>query len=111
MRISDLYESKKIIGTNCENCVFAKHDIKKPVDKSELNEYGGLKPPNKEYITMSKRVDLITLPGKEKVTEKFWCENDQVYDYVTKRMCCALWDATGVKRDYKGESPIFKDKK
>lgn len=99
---------KKITGTNCENCKWAKKDISKSVDKKELNEYGGLKAPNVQYEKMSKKVDMVTLPGKATVKEKFWCDNNQVYDFVTSRMCCALWDAENVKRDFTGSSPLMK---
>ena len=103
-------ESVKFIeGTNCKNCVWWKKDSEKPVGKDELNKYGGLKPPNKEYIAMSKRVDLVTLPGKDVVKEKGFCYHKDINDWVTERMCCALWDGKGVIRDYKGESPLMEE--
>jgi predicted nucleotidyltransferase len=101
-------ESKKFIeGTNCINCVWWKKNSEKPVGKDELNSNGGLKPPNKEYIAMSKRVDLVTLPGKDTVKVKGFCYHKDINDWVTERMCCAKWDAKGVIRDYKGESPLM----
>jgi len=104
-------ESVKFIeGTNCKNCVWWKKDSEKPVGKDELNKYGGLKPPNKEYIAMSKRVDLVTLPGKDTVKEKGFCYHKDINDWVTERMCCAKWDGKGVIRDYKGESPLMESK-
>jgi hypothetical protein len=104
-------ESVKFIeGTNCKNCVWWKKDSEKPVGKDELNKYGGLKPPNKEYIAMSKRVDLVTLPGKDTVKEKGFCYHKDINDWVTERMCCAKWDGKGVLRDYKGESPLMESK-
>jgi hypothetical protein len=104
-------ESVKFIeGTNCKNCVWWKRDSEKPVGKDELNKYGGLKPPNKEYIAMSKRVDLVTLPGKDTVKEKGFCYHKDINDWVTERMCCAKWDGEGVIRDYKGESPLMESK-
>lgn len=106
----EIKESVKFIeGTNCKNCVWWKKDSEKPVGKDELNKYGGLKPPNKEYIAMSKRVDLVTLPGKDTVKEKGFCYHKDINDWVTERMCCALWDGKGVIRDYKGESPIMEE--
>jgi hypothetical protein len=103
-------ESVKFIeGTNCKNCVWWKKDSEKPVGKDELNKYGGLKPPNKEYIAMSKRVDLVTLPGKDTVKVKGFCYHKDINDWVTERMCCAKWDAKGVIRDYKGESPLMEE--
>jgi hypothetical protein len=94
-------------GTNCRNCVFWREDLEKPVTKGELNTNGGLKAPNEEYIKMSKEVDLGTLPGKASVKVKGFCDNDKVKDWVTERMCCALWDSDKMIRDYKGESPVF----
>lgn len=103
-------ESVKFIeGTNCKNCLAWKKGSEKPVGKDELNKYGGLKPPNKEYIAMSKRVDLVTLPGKDTVKVKGFCELEDVNDWVTERMCCAKWDGKGVIRDYKGESPLMEE--
>ncbi len=104
-------ESKHEIieGTNCKNCVWWKKDSEKPVGKDELNTNGGLKPPNKEYIAMSKRVDLVTLPGKDTVKVKGFCYHKDINDWVTERMCCAKWDAKGVIRDYKGESPLMEE--
>lgn len=107
----EVKESVKFIeGTNCKNCVWWKKDSEKPVGKDELNKYGGLKPPNKEYIAMSKRVDLVTLPGKDTVKEKGFCSHKDINDWVTERMCCAKWDGKGVLRDYKGESPLMESK-
>ena len=107
----EVKESVKFIeGTNCKNCIWWKKDSEKPVGKDELNKYGGLKPPNKEYIAMSKRVDLVTLPGKDVVKEKGFCYHKDINDWVTERMCCAKWDGKGVIRDYKGESPLMESK-
>jgi hypothetical protein len=89
--------------------VWWKKDSEKPVGKDELNTNGGLKPPNKEYIAMSKRVDLVTLPGKDTVKVKGFCYHKDINDWVTERMCCAKWDAKGVIRDYKGESPLMEE--
>ena len=110
-RVFHINESKQkvIEGTNCKNCVWWKKDSEKPVGKDELNSNGGLKPPNKEYIAMSKRVDLVTLPGKDTVKVKGFCYHKDINDWVTERMCCAKWDAKGVIRDYKGESPLMEE--
>jgi hypothetical protein len=113
LSIENVLESTKsnfIEGTNCINCVWWKKDSEKPVGKDELNNNGGLKPPNKEYIAMSKRVDLVTLPGKDtNVKVKAFCYHKDINDWVTERMCCAKWDAKGVIRDYKGESPLMEE--
>jgi len=111
LSIENIQENKQkvIEGTNCVNCVWWKKDSEKPVGKDELNSNGGLKPPNKEYIAMSKRVDLVTLPGKDTVKVKGFCYHKDINDWVTERMCCAKWDAKGVIRDYKGESPLMEE--
>jgi hypothetical protein len=111
LSIENIQENKQkvIEGTNCINCVWWKKDSEKPVGKDELNSNGGLKPPNKEYIAMSKRVDLVTLPGKDTVKVKGFCYHKDINDWVTERMCCAKWDAKGVIRDYKGESPLMEE--
>lgn len=96
---------EKIEGTNCANCIHWVKESEKPVDKSELNEYGGLKAPNEAYIDMSKHVDLVTLPGKAVVKVKAYCNHEDIHDFVTERMCCAYWDGEGVKREFKGVSP------
>jgi Family of unknown function (DUF5824) len=94
---------KKVLGTNCKNCIYWDKHSEKHVDKSELNENGGLKAPNKAYLEMSKRVDMVSLPGKATVNIKAYCDNDNVKDFVTERMCCAYWDGEGTKREYKGK--------
>lgn len=96
---------EKIEGTNCANCIHWVKESEKPVDKSELNEFGGLKAPNEAYIDMSKHADLVTLPGKANVKIKAYCDHEDIHDFVTERMCCAYWDGEGVKREYKGTSP------
>lgn len=100
-------EEEKVVGTNCKNCIWWKEDTEKPVGKDELNDNGGLKAPNDEYIAMSKRVDLVSLPGKATVSEKAFCDHEEIHDWVTERMCCAKWDAKGTVRDYEGTSPLM----
>ena len=100
-------EEEKVVGTNCKNCVWWKEETVKQVGKDELNENGGLKAPNDQYVAMSKNVDLVTLPGKATVTEKAFCDHEEIHDWVTERMCCAKWDAKGTVRDYKGTSPLM----
>lgn len=105
----DLREQAKIAGTNCKNCIWWTKESEKPVDKSELNEYGGLKAPNQAYIDMSKHADLITLPGKMIVKVKAYCNHEEIQDFVTERMCCAYWDGEGVKREFKGTADIMEE--
>lgn len=100
----------KVEGTNCRNCVYWRKDLEKPVTKEELNPNGGLKAPNDEYVAMSKRIDLGTLPGKDaSVKIKGFCDHTEVKDWVTERMCCSQWDSDGMIRDYKGQSPVMKE--
>lgn len=101
---------EKVVGTNCRNCSWWKPDSEKPVTKEELNKNGGLKAPNDEYIAMSKRIDLGTLPGEDhNVKVKGFCDHKEIMDWVTERMCCSQWDADGMIRDYKGQSPVMKE--
>ena len=101
---------EKVVGTNCRNCMWWKEGSEKPVTKEELNKNGGLKAPNKEYIAMTKRIDLGTLPGEDhSVKVKGFCEHEEINDWVTERMCCSQWDADGMIRDYKGHSPVMKE--
>ena len=103
-------EEKYVEGTNCLNCKFINCSKEQKIEESELNPNGGLKAPDDAYLKMSKEVDLVTLPGKDsKVDEKYWCDNEKVENWVTERMCCALWDGKGTRREYKGESPVFKE--
>lgn len=98
----------KVEGTNCRNCVYWRKDLEKPVTKEELNPNGGLRAPNKQYIAMTKRIDLGTLPGKDSgVKVKGFCDHDMIKDWVTERMCCSQWDSDGMIRDYKGQSPVM----
>jgi len=96
---------QKVEGTNCGNCVFWCHESEQKVDKSELNENGGLKAPNQAYLEKSKHADLISLPGKGTASVKTICEHPDIKDFVTDRMCCAYWNGEGTKREYKGKSP------
>ena len=105
----DLREEAMIKGTNCKNCIWWKKDSEQKVDKSELNENGGLKAPNEAYVKMSKHVDMVTLPGKAAVDVKAFCDHDDIKDFVTERMCCAYWDGEGVKREFKGEADVLSE--
>ena len=105
----DLREETKITGSNCKNCIHWIKESEKPVDKSELNENGGLIPPNKAYVAMAKHADLITLPGKATVSVKAYCNHEDIHDFVTERMCCAYWDNKEAKRPFKGKADVMED--
>ena len=100
-------EETKITGTNCANCIWLKKGSEKPVDKSELNSNGGLKPTSEAYVDMAKHVDLVSLPGKATVKTKAFCDHEDVQDFVTERMCCAYWDNEDAKRDFKGTADVM----
>jgi hypothetical protein len=98
---------EKVTGTNCKNCVWWCEDDERKVGKDELNENGGIKPYSDNYKKMAKEVDLVTLPGKGTATIKTICEHKKVMDWVTERMCCALWDGEGTKREYEGDATFM----
>jgi hypothetical protein len=105
----DLREETKITGTNCKNCIHWVKESVKPVDKSELNENGGLKPTSDAYVAMAKHADLISLPGKASVKEKAFCNHEDIQDFVTERMCCAYWDNKDAERPFKGKADIMEE--
>jgi dephospho-CoA kinase len=106
-QMAGMKEETKITGTNCANCLWLKKGSEKPVDKSELNSNGGLKPTSEAYIDMAKHVDLVSLPGKATVKTKAFCNHEDVQDFVTERMCCAYWDNKDAKRDFKGKADVM----
>lgn len=73
---------------------------------SDINEHGTAD----EKLERAKNVDLITLPKDIKGTncanckfidiEREYCTHKDVAQKVSPRMCCALWDAEGVKREW-----------
>jgi uncharacterized protein YaaR (DUF327 family) len=105
----DLREETKVTGSNCKNCIHWVKESEKPVDKSELNENGGLKPTSEAYVAMAKHADLITLPGKATVKVKAYCNHEDINDFVTERMCCAYWDNKEAKRPFKGKADVMED--
>ncbi len=68
-----------------------------------------------ERLERAKKADLITLPSNIEGTNcgncKFFdskssmCKHPKVAQKVTTRMCCAYWDAEGVKREWKDNQP------
>ena len=74
---------------------------------------------NNTKLDRAKAVDLITLP--EGITgtncgncqffdkEKAFCNNEKVNQAVTSRMCCALWNAPGVKRAWQTNETSMMD--
>lgn len=86
----------KVEGTNCGNCLWI-DSKKEPVTPKELNENGGLTPTGDD-LKAAKEYDLITLAGKAIAASKQHCTHPDIDQMVTKRMCCALWDANGCIR-------------
>lgn len=77
------------------------------------NTDGGFDPQTPQQLKVFKKVDLITLPvdgtncgncmfmktiNKDGVG---FCTHKDVKEWVTKKMCCALWSHTDVKRQWK----------
>lgn len=81
-----------------------------------MNKQGGTTPNDEAASKRAKKSDLVTLPQKVEGTNcancKYveildkkqglgFCVNKKVFQLVTKRMCCALWDADGTLRSWK----------
>lgn len=96
-----------ITGTNCGNCK-ATTDTKTK-KASNLNKQGGTIPSNDKELELAKNGDLITMPGTEQATIMAWCKHPKINQWVTKRMCCAYWDAPGTLRTY-GKQTIGQNK-
>jgi hypothetical protein len=87
----------------------------------KINSQGGvdaIEPGEKPELNRAKKADLVTLPrrllgtncgncrfvkviGKEEGITFGNCLHPKVAQIVSERMCCAFWDATGVKRAWK----------
>jgi hypothetical protein len=89
-------------------------DLEKGVGKPEptkKNDQGGFDPTPAQYSKF-KKVDLITLPVEgtncgncmffRESNEKGvgFCIHEQVREWVNNKMCCALWNNSGVKRKW-----------
>lgn len=99
MKLDVLMEAELVTGTHCANCKFTSG---KPVkaDPKELNDQGGIDPTDQAGLERAEAADLITMPGKQKVTSKVACVHPKVKLWVNSRMCCAFWDAPGTHRAY-----------
>jgi hypothetical protein len=77
------------------------------------NAGGGFDPTSKEQVKKFKKVDLITLPVEgtncgncmfmvpvDKAKGVGWCNHKDVLEFVTPKMCCAMWNHTDVKRQW-----------
>jgi hypothetical protein len=84
-----------ITRLNCSNCKSVSGSKVEPVDNDALNTQGGIKDSSVQEKSRARKIKLITLPGKMKVTEKHWCNNKEVDQWVTEHMWCRRWEATG----------------
>jgi hypothetical protein len=81
-------------------------------DIPEKNAEGGFDPQTQQQLKVFKKVDLITLPVEGtncgncmfiKNVDKNgvgFCTHKDVQEWVTKKMCCALWSHPQVKRQW-----------
>lgn len=82
-------------------------------ERLALNEGGGLVPRDRSEEFRARKADLVTLPPQIAGTNcgncSFvrevsggvgYCAHPKVRQYVTARMCCALWDAPGTIREF-----------
>jgi hypothetical protein len=77
-----------------------------------MNVQGGVNPEGQSAFERAARTDLVTLPinveGTNCANCRFvtlgnpiaFCIHPAVWQPVTARMCCALWDATGTLRPW-----------
>lgn len=93
-------KSDVVTGTNCGNCKFFTGP-KVDVDSLKCNPQGGIDSPDSEHLKLAKENDLITLPGSSKPTVSRACAHPKIDQVVTDRMCCALWDNPGARREWK----------
>ena len=101
-----LQEAELITGTHCANCKFTTGKVVKP-EPDEVNPQGGINPQDDAGLKRAAAADLITMPGKQKVSSKIMCGHPKVKLWVNSRMCCAFWDAPGTYRSY-GDQEIGK---
>lgn len=87
--------SELITRLNCSNCKFVSTSKTTSVTKDQLNANGGIKDATPEERDRARKIRLITLPGKMKITEAHWCNQSEVDQWVTQRMWCRKWEATG----------------
>lgn len=83
----------------------------------QINDHGGVLPQTESEAMRARNADLISLPPQVvgtncgncmyvRSTTRFkgiaigMCIHPRVNQPVSSRMCCALWDAEGVIRDF-----------
>lgn len=87
--------SDTITRLNCSNCKYVSSKKTVSVTSGELNVQGGTKNQTSEENMRARKIKLITLPGKMKVTQKHWCDQPEVDQWVTEHMWCRMWEADG----------------
>lgn len=105
-RINELIESdnnKTVTRLNCASCQFV-NNIAEPIIDGEINGHGGMCITDKHHLEAAKKVRLITLPSNVKVTEKRWCNNPKVDQWVTPHMWCTEWNAPDTLRSFKTDN-------
>lgn len=108
MNILELYESADknlITGTTCANCIYTKDQVSTKVLSGDLNQFGGITATTQSDKKNARAADIITMPGKKLPTTKHMCNNPNVMQWVTERMCCNLWDHPGLIRNFDGKEP------
>jgi len=94
-------KSSTVEGTNCGNCIWTKDAETKDISAKELNAQGGIDTKDSAELALSKKCDLVTLPGKATdIDTAMMCKHKKVKQWVTSHMCCAFWDAPGVHRSF-----------
>lgn len=108
MNIIELREAgnnQLVVGTTCANCKYTKDQISVKITKADLNKFGGISPENDTDFKNANAADVITMPGAKFPTKKHMCSNPLVSQWVTERMCCNLWDHSGIIRNFNGKEP------
>lgn len=80
---------------------------------TKLNRQGGVQTSNIEELRRAKKSDLVTLPKDVEGTNCFnckyirdkkgkigYCSHPKVAQDVSNHMCCALWDNSGLIREF-----------
>ncbi len=93
-------EDTTITGTNCSNCMYSLKSVAEKIPPGTLNKQGGTVPHNDEEMKNAKAGDLVTMPGDELPSAMKMCNHPKMAQYVTERMCCALWDSKGTLRAF-----------
>ncbi len=89
-----LEKEEAMTGTNCSNCMYTEKNEPQKIEEGDLDPQGGTIPKTSEELKRAKISDLLTLPGKEKVTVKKLCNHPKIQMDVTEHMCLCLLGCT-----------------